>query len=155
MSFNKLAVVSATALSLALAAPVLAADVGANIGTNVGVQTGPTAGTVGGEAGVHSSTSTGTTGVNQSVPTGVDVNSGMSGTAATATDTEVNAPSNTMAKVTTKLSSDGYTNVQRYNDAQASTNNNLAFTAKNKTGKDVLVTVDSQTGAVISESPRN
>lgn len=132
-----------------------AADVSAEIGSNAGVQTGPTAGAVGGDRGVHVSTPTGTTGVNTSEPTGVGVNSGVSGLpdAATTTDTDVNAPANTMARITAHLSGEGYTNVQRFNDAQASTNNNLAFTAKNKAGQSVVVTVDSETGAVLSEKP--
>jgi hypothetical protein len=36
----------------------------------------------------------------------------------------------------------------------ASSNNDLSFTAKNKAGKEVIVTVDSKTGAVLSEKPR-
>jgi len=145
--------VSLTVLALASFSCAQAADVSADIGANTGVQTGPTAGSVGGDAGVHLSTPTGTTGVNSTEPTGVGVASGMAGATGSETDTDVNAPANTMARITAHLSGQGYSNVQRYNDAAASTNNDLAFTATNKAGQKVLVTVDSSTGAVLSERP--
>jgi len=146
--------VSLTVLALASFSSAQAVGVGANLDTKAGVQSGPTTGAVGGDAGVHQSTPTGTTGVNISEPPGGGLSSGVPGTpGATTTETDVNAPANTMALITAHLSGQGYSNIQRFNDATASINNNLAFTARNKDGENVLVTVDGETGVILHEKP--